>query len=134
MSNLSFKNVHEMNFKEMLEYISELEARVKNADSGARLFKDEANLTRTEVLKWKEIAGQADDKVVEMTLFFERHIEALYAVAANGYDCALDQSDFITIVRLLRHMLRAALANHRQVFMGGKPDADKPEDWSDIPF
>jgi hypothetical protein len=134
MSNLEFKKHWEMTIEELHDYVCELETRVGNANSGARLFKEEANLTRTELLKWKEIAGQADDKFVEMTLFFERHIEALYAVAAGGYDCAIEQSDFITIVRLLRHMLRAVLHNHRKIFMGEEPDTEKEEDWSDIPF
>lgn len=134
MSNLNFKKPFELSYNQLIDYIGELEARVTNADSGARLFKDEAQLTRTELLKWKEIAGQGDDRFVEMTLFFERHIEALYAIAANGYDCAIEQSDFVTIVRLLRHMLRVVLANHRRQFMGVDNDSEQPEDWSDIPF
>lgn len=132
--NLNFKKPFELSYNQLIDYIAELETRVTNADSGARMFKEEAQLTRTELLKWKEIAGQADDKFVEMSLFFERHIEALYAVAAAGEQSAIEVSDYVTIVRLLRHMLRTVLHNHRKLFMGEEPDNEQPEDWSDIPF
>lgn len=134
MSDLKFKDAFKLSYHEMIDYINELETRVKNADSGARLFKDEAQLTRTEVLKWKEIAGQNDDRYVEMSLFFERHIEALFALADNGYESSIEQSDFVTIVRLLRYMLRGVLVNFRKEFMGVDNDSERPEDWSDIPF
>lgn len=134
MSKFNFRNTWEMTYTEIHQYIIELEGRVQNADKGAAIFKDEAQLARTELLKWKEIAGQADDKFVDMALMFERHIEALLSVAQHGYDSAVEQSDFITIVRLLRSMLSAVLGNHRRMFLGEQPEPVEPDDWSDIPF
>lgn len=134
MSNMGFKNTWEMTTSEIYTYVAELEARIKNADKGATIWKEEAQLTRTELLKWREIAGQADDKFVEMALFFERHIEALSAVAQHGYNCAIEQSDFVTIVRLLRSMISAVLDNHRRTFMGEQPEPVEQDDWLDIPF
>lgn len=134
MSNLNFKATFEMERSELVEYIHELQARVQNADTGARLFKDEAQHAKVELLKWKEMAGQADDRFIEMSLFFERHIEALCAVADSSDASALEESDYVSFVRLLRYMLGVVLKNHRRMFMEGVRHIETPEDFSDIPF
>jgi hypothetical protein len=134
MNNLSFKNYHEMNAAQLLDYVGELEVRVNNAENGARLFKDEAAITRTELLKWREIAKQNKDHIGYMAFFFERHIEALLAVAVSSQECALEEADHVSFVRLLRFMLSVVLKNFRREFMSDREEETTNEEWSDIPF
>lgn len=129
-----FRNPAEMGHDEILDYIREMEVRVENADRGARLFKDEANLNRAENLKLKEIAAQSEDVNALMFMFFERHIEALRAVSIAGYDSMIENSDAVTVVRILKYMLGAVLDNFRREFGSTFPAPDEPPDWSDIPF
>lgn len=134
MSNLNFKKPFEMSYNQLIDYINELETRVKNADSGARLFKDEANLTRTELLRWKEIAGQNEDKTVLCMQDVEKHLEIIIRLMAAIPDTATAWHEYDLLLRLVVNFTTAMLANFRETYLGIPATPRYPNGSDDIPF
>lgn len=134
MSDLNFKPTHELERGELVDYIHELQTRVKNADSGARLFRDEANLARTELLRWKEIAGQNEDNAVLCMADVEKHLEIVIRLLRAIPETASAWHEYDLLLRLVVNFTTDMLKNFRETYLGIAPEPIAPEPDDGLPF
>jgi hypothetical protein len=134
MSNLNFKNPMEMSYHQLIDYIKELENRVANADTGARLFKDEALHAKTELLKWREIAGQTEDSKVLCYVDVERHLEMVIRLLRAIPDTATAWHEYDLLIKLVVRFAVDMLGNFRETYLGVPYEPEEEIDNSDLPF
>lgn len=134
MSNLSFKNPFEMSHDELLSYIGDLEKRIANANNGAAIFRSEANLNRTEMLKYKEIAGQAEERTVTAILEVEKHLEMIIRMLQRTGDVAHAWHEYDLLMRFIIGFTQDALRNWREDYLSAEPQPHDSPAVDDIPF
>lgn len=134
MSNLNFKNPFEMSHDELLTYVADLEKRIANANNGAAIFRGEANLSRTEMLKYKEVAGQAEDRTVTAILEVERHLEILHGMFDRVSLTAIAWHEYDLLLKFIRSWSYDLLQNWREKYLGEMPAQNISNDVDDIPF
>lgn len=103
MSNLNFRNVFEMSHDEMMTYIIELEKRIGAAAKGAEIFRDEANLSRTEALKYKEIAEQRREMLNDVIDIAQRKISGLSYLLEGASAVCQSWTEYETVNRMMLH-------------------------------
>lgn len=135
--NMGFKSYLTMSWAEMTDYIGELETRVRNADSGAKLWKDELMAAKAGKAAAEVVAKMHADAVETLADVAQRKVSALADMVESAQHVCTSWAEYDIALRIFHDRVQSIcywLNKHHHGFVVPQMEQVDTEDPSDIPF
>lgn len=134
---LGFKNVYTMKWDALVTYAEELEGRVRNADKGVKMWRDELNAARAAQLSAQARAIAATDSERSNLLAVAGALRGVISTLEQGETVCMDWPEYRLLVKIVTAQAQEIIRGIHAVT--GAPtesllDREQPPSADDIPF